>query len=138
MVTRLNMHGSMEDEKMSIDKRQLYLTVVSGLFLFSVTSYTIAAEKRCTAQGEKVECPVQSDEALLAAQEAYDKEAADMAQGKAGSTYGIQPFDYLTGVGKRTENTTLTEGDSGYGGGATGKTEMWDRVEQTRRGRGAL
>jgi mono/diheme cytochrome c family protein len=102
--------------------------VISSLFLFSVASQTLAAEKRCTAQGKKVECPVQSEEALLAAQEAYDKEAADMAQGKSGSTYGIQPFDYLTGVGKRTANTTLDKGDSGYGGGETGKTEMWDRV----------
>jgi len=92
---------------MSSDKRQWYLMVISSLFLFSVASQTLAAEKRCTAQGKKVECPVQSEEALLAAQEAYDKEADDMAQGKAGSTYGIQPFDYLTGVGKRTEATTL-------------------------------
>jgi mono/diheme cytochrome c family protein len=102
--------------------------VISSLFLFSVASQTLAAEKRCTAQGKKVECPVQSEEALLAAQEAYDKEADDMAQGKSGSTYGIQPFDYLTGVGKRTAKTTLDKGDSGYGGGETGKTEMWDRV----------
>ena len=134
MVTRLNIHGSMEDNKMSKNKRQLYLMVVSSLFLFSVASYTIAAEKRCTAQGKKVECPVQSDKALLAAQKAYDKEAADMAAGKAGSTYGIQPFDYLTGVGKRTDKTTLNKGDSGYGGGATGKTEMWDRVKKPTEG----
>ncbi len=113
---------------MSSDKRQWYLMVISSLFLFSVASQTLAAEKRCTAQGKKVECPVQSEEALLAAQEAFDKEASDMAQGKSGSTYGIQPFDYLTGVGKRTAETTLDKGDSGYGGGATGKTEMWDRV----------
>jgi mono/diheme cytochrome c family protein len=118
---------------MSSDKRQWYLMVISSLFLFSVASQTLAAEKRCTAQGKKVECPVQSEEALLAAQEAYDKEADDMAQGKSGSTYGIQPFDYLTGVGKRTEATTLNKGDSGYGG-ATGKTEMWDRVKDPKEG----
>jgi mono/diheme cytochrome c family protein len=134
MVTRLKIHGSMEDNIMSSDKRQWYLMVISSLFLFSVASQTLAAEKRCTAQGKKVECPVQSDEALLAAQEAFDKEADDMAQGKAGSTYGIQPFDYLTGVGKRTEETTLNKGDSGYGGGATGRTEMWDRVKDPKEG----
>jgi len=124
----------MEVNNMSNNKRQWYLMVISSLFLFSVASHTVAAEKRCTAQGKKVECPVQSDKALLAAQKAYDKEAADMAAGKAGSTYGIEPFDYLTGVGKRTEKTTLKKGDSGYGGGATGKTEMWDRVKKPTEG----
>jgi cytochrome c oxidase cbb3-type subunit 3 len=92
-----------------------------------------AAEKRCNAQGEKVECPVQSEEALARAQEAYEQEAIDMMEGKAGSTYGVAPFDYLTGVGKRTDETTLTEGDSGYGG-ATGRTELWDRVNQPSEG----
>jgi mono/diheme cytochrome c family protein len=124
----------MKENMMSNDKRQWYLMVILSLFLFSVTSQALAAETRCTAQGKKVECPVQSDEALLAAQQAYDKEAQDMAQGKSGSTYGIQPFDYLTGVGKRTEDTTLNQGDSGYGGGATGKTEMWDRVGEPKEG----
>ena len=118
---------------MSKDTRKLTLVVVSGVFIFSTASTVIAAEKRCTAQGKKVECPVQSDAALLAAQKAYDKEAADMVAGKAGSTYGIKPFDYLTGVGKRTDKTTLTEGDSGYGS-ATGKTEMWDRVKKPKEG----
>jgi len=108
--------------------------VIASLFLFSIASQTSAVEKRCTAQGKKVECPTQTDKALLAAQKAYDKEASDMAQGKAGSTYGIKPFDYLTGVGKRTEKTTLKKGDSGYGGGATGKTEMWDRVKKPTEG----
>ncbi len=76
---------------------------------------------------------MQSDEALLAAQEAYDKEANDMASGKSGSTYGIEPFDYLTGVGKRTDSGTVAAGDSGYAG-ATGKTEMWDRVGNAAEG----
>jgi cytochrome c oxidase cbb3-type subunit 3 len=92
-----------------------------------------AADKRCRAQGEKFECPVQSEEALLKAQEAYEKEGDDMVAGQAGSTYGIAPFDYLTGVGKRTSDTTLTEGDSGYGG-STGKTELWDRVGEPASG----
>jgi cytochrome c oxidase cbb3-type subunit 3 len=108
--------------------------VILSLFLFSAATHTVAAEKRCTAQGKKVVCPTQSDKALLKAQKAYDKEASDMAAGKAGSTYGIEPFDYLTGVGKRTETTTLTKGDSGYGSGATGKTEMWDRVKNPTKG----
>jgi mono/diheme cytochrome c family protein len=124
----------MEDNKMSNNKRQWYVMVIASLFLFSATSLTVAAEKRCTAQGKKVVCPVQSDKALLKAQKAYDKEASDMAKGKAGSTYGIAPFDYLTGVGKRTKKTTLTKGDSGYGGGTTGKTEMWDRVKKPTKG----
>ncbi|NIR14285.1 MAG: cytochrome c [Desulfobacterales bacterium] len=118
---------------MSINARKIYLVSVSSLFMFSVASYSVAAEKRCTAQGKKVECPVQTDEALKAAQDAYEDEALNMARGKAGSAYGIEPFDYLTGVGKRTEDSTLTEGDSGYGSG-TGKTEMWDRVKKPEEG----
>jgi mono/diheme cytochrome c family protein len=89
--------------------------------------------------GEKVECPTQSDEALAKAEAAYDKEAADMAAGKSGSTYGIQPFDYLTGVGKRTDKTEVNAGESGYGGsvgGGTGKTELWDRVKLPTAGEG--
>ncbi len=121
---------------MSNDKRQLYLMVILSLFLFSVATQSVAVEKRCTAQSKKVVCPTQSDKALLKARNAYDKEASDMAAGKAGSTYGIEPFDYLTGVGKRTENTTLNKGDSGYGGSATGKTEMWDRVNKPAQGEG--
>jgi len=124
----------MEGSKMSNDKRRWYLMVISSLFMFSVASQTLAVEKRCTAQGKKVVCPVQSDKALKAAMMAYEKEANDMAKGKAGSTYGIEPFDYLTGVGKRTKNSTLKKGDSGYGGGTTGKTEMWDRVKNPKKG----
>lgn len=134
MVTRLNVHGSMEDNKMRNDKQQWYLMVIASLFLFSVTSHTTAAEKRCTAQGKKVVCPVQSDRALKKAMRAYDKEAADLAKGKAGSTYGIEPFDYLTGVGKRTKGSTLNKGDTGYAGSATGKTELWDRVKKPKKG----
>ncbi len=110
-----------------------FLTALGVLAMFLAPANAAAAEKRCKAQGEKVECPVQSDEALAKAQEAYEQEGLDMVAGKAGSTYGIAPFDYLTGVGKRTANTTLMEGDSGYGG-ATGRTELWDRVSQPKDG----
>ncbi|MBT4161183.1 MAG: cytochrome c [Gammaproteobacteria bacterium] len=109
-------------------------TLTMSIAVLLASSQLFAAEKRCTAQGKKVECPVQSDKALLAAQEAYEKEATDMAEGKAGSTYGIAPFDYLTGVGKRTEGTTLSEGDSGYGDSSTGRTELWDRVANASEG----
>lgn len=110
-----------------------FLTALGVLAMLLTPANATAAEKRCKAQGEKVECPVQSDEALAKAQAAYEQEALDMVAGKAGSTYGIAPFDYLTGVGKRTANTTLLEGDSGYGG-ATGRTELWDRVSQPKEG----
>ncbi len=114
-------------------KRELCLAALSGLLATMIALPATAAEKRCSAGGVKVECPVQSEADLLKAQDAYDKEAADMAAGKSGSTYGIQPFDYLTGVGKRTESTTLNKGDSGYGAG-TGKTELWDRVKNPKKG----
>ncbi len=110
-----------------------FLTALGVLAMLLTPANAAAAEKRCKAQGKKVECPVQSDEALAKAQAAYEQEGLDMVAGKAGSTYGIAPFDYLTGVGKRTEGTTLTEGDSGYGG-ATGRTELWDRVGQPKEG----
>ncbi len=109
------------------------LTALAALVTFMTPANATAAEKRCKAQGQKVECPVQSDEALLKAQEAYEMEGNAMVEGKSGSTYGIAPFDYLTGVGKRTEGTTLTEGDSGYGG-STGRTELWDRASAPAEG----
>ena len=117
------------------------MVVVGSLFLaLAGGTVATAAEKRCQIMtGEKVVCPVQSDEALAKAEAAYDKEAADMAAGISGSTYGIQPFDYLTGVGKRTDQTDLNAGESGYGGstgGGTGKTELWDRVEAPTAGEG--
>ncbi len=121
-------------------KRRLCVVAVGSLFVVSAGSAVTAAEKRCRIMtGKKVECPVQSDEALAKAEAAYDKEAADMAAGRSGSTYGIQPFDYLTGVGKRTDTTTVNAGESGYGGsagGGTGKTELWDRVKAPAAGEG--
>lgn len=119
---------------MSNNKLKVCQMIITSLFLFSVASNSVAVEKRCTAQGKKVVCPVQSDKALKKAMLAYEKEANDLAAGKAGSTYGIEPFDYLTGIGKRTKGTTLTKGDTGYGGGATGKTELWDRVKKPKKG----
>ncbi len=114
--------------------------MAASVFVLSASSIAVAAEKRCsTHTGEKVECPVQSEQFLADAEAAFDKEAADMAAGKSGSTYGIQPFDYLTGVGKRTDKTSLNSGESGYGGsqgGGTGKTELWDRVKAPSKGEG--
>ncbi|MDD5395458.1 MAG: cytochrome c [Thiothrix sp.] len=92
----------------------------------------VAAEKRCTAGGQKVECPTVTEEEAKKASAAFLKEGDDMEQGKGGSTYGIAPFDYLTGVGKRSNSDTKTfKTDSGYGSAAKGslKTELWDRVK---------
>src|SRR3990172_4610789 len=102
--------------------------------LFAFVPAAMAVEKRCTAAGEKVECPTQAKESLEKALADFDKEAMDMLRGRAGATYGITGFDYLTGVGKRSSGSkagaaTLEQGDSGYGK-STGKTEMWDRVKK--------
>ncbi len=119
--------------EMKCKPKVLLQVILAGIVVLLTSMQLTAAEKRCSAQGKKVECPVQSDKVLLAAQNAYDKEANDMASGKAGSTYGIAPFDYLTGVGKRTDGTTLSEGDSGYAD-STGRTELWDRVAKAAEG----
>lgn len=125
---------------MNSPKRGLCVVAVASLFAISAGSTVAAAEKRCTiATGERVVCPVQNDETLAKAEAAYEEEANNMAAGISGSTYGIQPFDYLTGVGKRTDKTELNAGESGYGGsagGGTGKTELWDRVESPTEGEG--
>ena len=102
--------------------------------LFAFVPAAMAVEKRCTAAGEKVECPTQAKESLEKALADFDKEAMDMLRGRAGATYGITGFDYLTGVGKRSSGSkagaaTLEQGDSGYGK-STGKTEMWDRIKK--------
>ncbi|MCP5117687.1 MAG: cytochrome c, partial [bacterium] len=89
---------------------------------------SFAQEERCQLHdGTRVVCPIRTDEELEAAAAAYEEEATLMSAGTSGSTYSVAPFDYLTGVGKRTEGTTLTEGDSGYAG-VGGKTEVWDRI----------
>jgi len=109
-----------------------------GVVMWSATS-AVAAEKRCTAGGVKVECPTQSDEALQKSADAYEKEADDMAKGKSGSTYGIAVFDYLTGVGKRAAKGSATAGESGYGSKHAGDvggrhTELWDRRANPAKG----
>lgn len=94
-----------------------------------------AAEKRCTAGGQKVECPTISEKEAQAAAARYEQEAEDMGVGKGGSTYGIAPFDYLTGIGKRSNSDAKTyKTDSGYAltedqTHASNKTELWDRVK---------
>jgi len=117
-----------------MNAKWLVLLVVA---LFAMVPAAMAAEKRCKAEGVKVECPTQTKEALEKAAENYDKEAMDMLKGRAGSTYGITGFDYLTGVGKRSSGSkagaaTLEKGDSGYSKG-TGKTEMWDRYDKMKK-----
>jgi mono/diheme cytochrome c family protein len=122
---------------MNNEKLKISIVALLGIGMMCAGSTAFAAEKRCKAGGVKVECPTQSDADLKKAQDAYVKEAADHAAGKSGSTYGIAPFDYLTGVGKRTDKTTANEGESGYGGstgGGTGKTELWDRVKNPTKG----
>ncbi|HKZ46695.1 MAG TPA: cytochrome c [Thermodesulfobacteriota bacterium] len=110
----------------------LVLLVVA---LFAVAPAAMAAEKRCKAGGEKVECPTQTKESLEKAAENFEKEAMNMFKGAGGATYGIAAFDYLTGVGKRTSkaNVKTFEVESGYAKG-TGKTEMWDRVKKPMSG----
>ncbi|HZX49265.1 MAG TPA: hypothetical protein VFF47_08630, partial [Nitrospirota bacterium] len=77
------------------------ITVCLVLSIFAFATAGIAAEKRCTAEGVKVECPTRTEAELRDAAANYEKEAMNMAKGIGGSTYGIAPFDYLTGVGKR-------------------------------------
>ena len=109
------------------------ITVCLVLSIFAFATAGIAAEKRCTAEGVKVECPTRTEAELRDAAANYEKEAMNMAKGIGGSTYGIAPFDYLTGVGKRTTkaNTKTFATESGYSKG-TGKTEMWDRVPKNK------
>lgn len=112
-------------------KLKLGLIAVTSLGMLWGTS-AIAAEKRCTAAGQKVECPTVTAAEAEAASAAYLKEGNDMEVGKGGSTYGIAPFDYLTGVGKRADSDLKTyKTSSGYGADVKGsqKTELWDRVK---------
>lgn len=121
---------------MRLEIKTVSMAALGAFLLVSASSNVEAADARCTLHdGSKVVCPVRTDAELMAAQAAYDKEASDMAGGAAGSTYGVAPFDYLTGVGKRTEGVTLSKGDSGYGN-KSGKTELWDRVKKPTGGEG--
>lgn len=116
----------------------LLAMAIASLFVMAST-LAIAAEKRCTAEGQKVECPTRTKAELEQAAANFEKEAIGMLRGAAGSTYGITGFDYLTGVGKRftrdvsKETATLEKGDSGYGK-VSGKTEMWVRVKKPASG----
>jgi len=111
------------------------ITVFLVLSIFAFASAGVAAEKRCTAEGVKVECPTRTEAELNKATADYEKEAMDMLRGVGGSTYGIAPFDYLTGVGKRTSkaDTKTFKTESGYSKG-TGKTEAWDRIKKPASG----
>ncbi len=106
-----------------------------GMIWGSSSAFAAEKEKRCKAGGVKVECPTVTDAVAKAASDAFGKEADDMSAGKGGSTYGIAPFDYLTGVGKRANSDAKTyKTDSGYAlsekeSHATNKTELWDRVK---------
>lgn len=114
-------------------KLKTCLIAITGLGMMWASSSAVAAvEKRCKAGGVKVECPTQSDAEVKKAAEAYGKEAEDFSEGKGGSTYGIAPFDYLTGVGKRANSDAKTyKTDSGYGEAkGSYKTELWDRVKK--------
>jgi len=112
---------------------KLKIGLIAIASLGMVCGSAFAAEKRCTAGGQKVECPTVTEAEAKAASAAFMKEGADMEQGKGGSTYGIAPFDYLTGVGKRHESDTKTfKTHSGYGDNTAAglKTELWDRVKK--------
>jgi len=128
---------------MKNNKLKICLVTMAGLgVVMWSSSSAVAAEKRCTAGGVKVECPTQSDAELKKASDAFEKEADDMAKGKSGSTYGISVFDYLTGVGKRASKGSATGGESGYGGAVgniagdeSGRhTELWDRKAKPAKG----
>ena len=116
-------------------KLKIGLIAIASLGMMCGSAFA-AAEKRCTAGGVKVECPVITEAQAEAASKAFLKEGEDMEKGQSGSTYGIAPFDYLTGIGKRVKVDAKTyKTDSGYAGGAGGageaksRTELWDRVK---------
>jgi len=94
------------------------LAVVFGLTLVAPSAWS-----------EEVKRPVQKDDVLEKARDNFSDEAMGLMDGKAGSTYGIEGYDYLTGVGKRTGKSTVKSGDSGYAK-STGKTELWDRKKK--------
>ncbi len=107
-------------------KSLMKVAVLAVMVLFAATLSIAADEKR----------PVQPDDVLKKARDNYGKESIDMLEGKAGATYGVKGYDYLTGVGKRfkvtdkkTEISSVEKGVSGYAKG-TGETELWDRKEK--------
>ncbi len=118
-------------------KLKIGLIAITSLGMIWGSASAFAAEKRCTAGGQKVECPTVTEAEAKAASAAFLKEGDDMEKGQGGSTYGIAPFDYLTGVGKRSSvaekgvkaGTYKTESGYGHGQKASLKTELWDRVK---------
>ena len=126
---------------MRLEKMIVSVAALSAAMVVSNSSIASAAEARCVLHdGSKVECPVRTEAELAAATKAYDDEANLMTAGKSGSTYGVAPFDYLTGNGKKYDTTgkkeisELNSGVSGYGG-TGGKTELWDRVNAPTKGK---
>ncbi|MEE9614294.1 MAG: cytochrome c [Thermodesulfobacteriota bacterium] len=118
--------------------RAKVLALLMAFSFVATASVVLAAEKRCSAGGKKVVCPTRTQQELEKAAEKFEKEAMDMMNGAAGTTYGITGFDYLTGIGKRASKgkagkATLKSGDSGYGR-STGKTELWDRAKKPAEG----
>lgn len=105
-------------------KRIIRVATAVVLSMALAVPFANAAEEK-----EKEKRPVQKDDVLEKARDNYGSEALGMMGGKAGSTYGVEGYDYLTGVGKRTSKTTVKGGDSGYAK-STGKTEVWDRKKK--------
>ena len=125
---------------MRLQKMIVSIAALSAVMVVSNSSISSAETARCVLHdGSKVICPVRTDAELAAASKSYDQEASDMTAGKSGSTYGVAPFDYLTGVGKVYDSSgkksisELGEGVSGYGGQG-GKTELWNRVNAPKEG----
>ena len=118
-------------------KLKIGLIAMTSLGMMWGSASVFAAEKRCTAGGQKVECPTVTAAEAEAASQRFLDEGAAMESGHGGSTYGIAPFDYLTGVGKRGSEAAAGakagtyKTESGYGSDAKGslKTELWDRVK---------
>src|SRR3989338_11687292 len=132
--------GGLKREKLKMKNAKLKIGLIAiaslGMMWGGATAFA-AGEKRCTAGGQKVECPTVTEAEAEAASKAFLKEGHDMEEGRGGSTYGIAPFDYLTGVGKRGAEAAkgakagTYKGESGYGSNAKAslKTELWDRVK---------
>ena len=121
---------------MKKENLKVYLVALASLGIMWASSSAIAAEKRCTAGGVKVECPTVSEADAEKAAKSFEKEADDFAVGKGGSAYGVAPFDYLTGVGKRADSDLKTyKTSSGYSShSGSAKTELWDRVKAPEAG----
>ena len=124
---------------MKNEKLKVCLIAAASLGVMWTSSSAFAAEKRCTAGGVKVECPTVTEAEAKKAAEAFFKEGEDMGAGKGGSTYGVDAFDYLTGVGKRADSDPgkSWKTNSGYGDAkGSYKTELWDRVKNPTPGAG--